>query len=62
MEQSSLMSCKGQQNWARRGKIDAGFWVLNKVQDLKVLYLDMFHTATLKAGASYLLARQEVGG
>lgn len=56
------MSCKGQQNWARRGRTDAGFWVLKKVQDLKVLYLDMFHTATLKAGASYLLARQEVGG
>lgn len=63
MEQSSLMSCKGQQrNWARRERRVAGPWALNKVQDLKVLYLHMSHTVTLKAGAGYLPARQEVGG
>lgn len=57
------MSCKGQQrNWARREKKDAGLWALNKVPDVKVLYLHMFHTATLKADAGYLPTRQEVGG
>lgn len=58
-EPSSLMSCKGQQRkWARRERRGAGLWALNKVQDLKVLYLHMFHTTTLEAGAGYLPARQ----